>query len=172
MHRPDPFMDAAKTGATLDALIDSGKVKAIGVSNFSSSDWRLLQKHMSHKVQVNQVEISLLKSQVFTDGTLSDLQIDDIQPMAWSPLAGGELFGNSAAATRLRPIFKSLCAQYNCSADHIAIAWLLAHPASIIPVMGTNNLERINALSMANQIELDRETWYELYSAAQGCEVP
>jgi len=172
IHRPDPFMDAAQTAATLDALIDSGKVKGIGVSNFIPSDWRLLQKHMKHQLQVNQIEISLLQSQCFSDGTLSDLQIDDIQPMAWSPLAGGEIFSNSAAATRIQPLFKALCERFECSADHIAIAWLLAHPAKILPVLGTNNLDRIKALSKACEIKLDRETWYELYSAAQGCEVP
>jgi len=172
VHRPDPFMDATQTGATLDALIDSGKVKGVGVSNFIPADWRLLQKHMKHQLQVNQIEISLLQSQCFSDGTLADLQIDDIQPMAWSPLAGGEIFSNSAAATRIQPLFKSLCERFDCSSDHIAIAWLLAHPAKILPVLGTNNLDRIKALSKACEIKLDRETWYELYSAAQGCEVP
>ena len=172
MHRPDPFMNAAETGAALDNLVDSGKVKAIGVSNFSASDWRLLQKHMQHKIQVNQIEISLVQSQSFSDGTLAELQLDDIQPMAWSPLAGGELFTNSPAANRLKPLFDSLSERHNCSADQIAIAWLLAHPANIIPVLGTNNLERIKGLSKACDIKLDRETWFELYSAAQGCEVP
>ncbi|WP_114283615.1 aldo/keto reductase, partial [Candidatus Halocynthiibacter alkanivorans] len=149
MHRPDPFMDAAATGAALDALVDSGKVRAIGVSNFSAADWRLLQKHMQHKLQVNQIEISLLQSQSFTDGTLVDMQLDNIQPMAWSPLAGGALFSDGAAATRLKPLFQTLCERYNCSADHIAVAWLLAHPANIIPVLGTNNLQRIALLSKA-----------------------
>ena len=172
MHRPDPLMDAAQTGAALDALVDSGKVKAIGVSNFSRADWQLLQKHMSHKLQVNQIEISLLASECFRDGTLADLQTDQIQVMAWSPLAGGALFSTHPVARRLQPLFKSLCERFQCSADQIAIAWLLAHPANIIPVVGTNNLERIKTLSKASEIKLDRETWFELYSAAQGCEVP
>ena len=172
MHRPDPFMNAAATGAALDALVNSGKVRAIGVSNFSASEWRLLQKHMQHKLQVNQIEISLLQSQCFTDGTLVDMQLDDIQPMAWSPLAGGALFSNNPAATRLKPLFNVLCERYDCSPDHIAVAWLLAHPANIIPVLGTNNLQRIALLDKACDIELDRETWFELYSAAQGSEVP
>jgi predicted oxidoreductase len=172
IHRPDPFMDAAETGAALDNLVDSGKVKAIGVSNFSAPDWRLLQKHMQHKIQLNQIEISLLASQCFSDGALADMQLDDIQPMAWSPLAGGALFSNSPAANRIKPLFKALTDRYNCSADHIAIAWLLAHPANIIPVLGTNNLDRIKGLSNACDIKLDRETWYLLYSAANGCEVP
>ncbi len=172
LHRPDPFMDAAKTAATLDQLIDSGKVRAIGVSNFMPSDWRLLQKYMQHKIVVNQIEMNLLEQNSFTDGTLANMQIDDITAMAWSPLAGGQLFNDSSAAQRLQPILARLAEEHGCAIDHIAIAWLLAHPAGIIPVLGTNNLQRIKGLSKACEVKLDRESWFELYSGAAGCEVP
>ena len=172
LHRPDPFMDAAKTAAALDQLIDSGKVRAIGVSNFMPSDWRLLQKYMQHKIVVNQIEINLLQRNSFTDGTLANMQIDDITAMAWSPLAGGQLFNDSDAAQRLQPLLARLADEHRCAVDHIAIAWLLAHPAGIIPVLGTNNLQRISRLGQACEVQLDRQSWFELYSAAAGCEVP
>ena len=172
LHRPDPFMDAAKTAAALDQLIDSGKVRAVGVSNFMPADWRLLQKHMQHKIVVNQIEMSLLQAHSFSDGTLAQMQIDDITAMAWSPLAAGQLFNDSAAALRLQPLLARLGDEHSCSPDHIAIAWLLAHPAGIIPVLGTNNLQRIKRLAQACKVQLDRQSWFELYSAAAGCEVP
>ncbi|EPJ47890.1 MAG: aldo/keto reductase [Osedax symbiont Rs2] len=171
LHRPDPFMDAPKTAAVLDQLIDSGKVRAIGVSNFMPSDWRLLQKYMQHKIIVNQIEINLLQQKSFTDGTLAEMQIDDIRAMAWSPLAGGQLFSDSSAALRLQPLLSRLAEEHQCDVDHIAIAWLLSHPAGIIPVLGTNNLQRIENLGKACQVKLDRQSWFALYSAAAGCEV-
>mgnify|MGYP005989115605 FL=1 len=165
-------MDAAETGKTLDALIDSGKVLAVGISNFEVWDWRLLQSHMKHPLVVNQVEMSLLNRDVFTNGTLSAIQLDGLTPMAWSPLAGGALFQNSAATTRLAPIFERICKQQNCSVDQAAIAWLLAHPANILPVVGTNHPDRVKTLSKAMDVHIDRETWFEMLTAAAGHEVP
>ena len=172
IHRPDPFMAAAETGAALDALVASGKVRQVGVSNFNVWDWRLLQQHMSTKLVVNQIEMSLLNTSAFTDGTLSALQLDAISAMAWSPLGGGQLFGDSAAAQRLAPLFGRICKEQSVSADLVALAWLLTHPAKILPVVGTNNLDRIKLVSRALEVEMDRETWFELLTAATGHEVP
>ena len=172
IHRPDPFMDAAETGAALDALVAAGKVKHIGVSNFNVWDWRLLQQHMTTQLVVNQIEMSLLNTSAFTDGILSALQLDCISAMAWSPLGGGQLFGDSAAAQRLAPLFDRIAEAQGVTADLIALAWLLAHPAKILPVVGTNNLERIKTVSRACAVEMDRETWFELLTAATGHEVP
>lgn len=172
IHRPDPFMDAAETASALDALVDSGKVRGVGVSNFGPWDWKLIQKHMKHPLLTNQVEMSLLNRESFVDGTLAAMQTDEITPMAWSPLAGGQLFKDSAATQRLAPIFKRICDAQNTSIDHVALAWLLAHPANILPVVGTNNPERIKHLSDALNLDIDRETWFELWTAAEGQEVP
>jgi len=172
LHRPDPFMDHHETGKALDALIDSGKCAAVGVSNFKTWDWELLQSAMRHKLVTNQIEISLLERDCFVDGTLAHLQQQDIRPMAWSPLAGGRLFSEDAAALRLRPIMQGIAEAQNCALDHVAIAWLLAHPAGILPIVGTNNLDRVAQLSKAMDVEIDRETWFELWTAAAGEEVP
>lgn len=172
IHRPDPFMDAAETGAALDHLIDSGKVKQLGVSNFHVWDWRLLQQHMKHKLVVNQVEMSLLHTAPFTDGSLCAMQLDSLAAMAWSPLAGGALFGDSDCAIRLKPLFERFKREQGVDSDLVALAWLLAHPAQIMPVIGTNNIERIKSVSQALNVEMDRETWFELLTAATGQEVP
>ncbi|MDB4837918.1 aldo/keto reductase [Marinomonas sp.] len=172
IHRPDPLMNAAETGAALDALIDSGKVRAVGISNFEVWDWRLLQANMRHPLAVNQVEMSLLKRDVFTDGNLSAMQLDKLTPMAWSPLAGGALFADTPETRRLAPLFERLANEQGASSDHVALAWLLAHPANILPVVGTNNVQRIKDLSKILDISIDRETWFELWTAAAGQEVP
>lgn len=172
IHRPDPLMDAAETGAALDGLIASGKVRQVGISNFQVWDWRLLQANMSNKLLVNQIELSLLSRDPFVDGTLSALQLDGITPMAWSPLGGGALFAASQAADRLEPIFSRIKAEQGFSPDLVALAWLLAHPAQILPVIGTNSLERLKKVADAMDVSLDRETWFELLTAAAGQEVP
>jgi predicted oxidoreductase len=172
IHRPDPLMNAAETGAALDALIDTGKIRSAGVSNFHAPEWRLLQRHMRHRLVINQVEISILCQDAFLNGDLSDIQSDGLAPLAWSPLAGGRLFGDEAAAQRVRPLLARLAAEQNSRVDLVAFAWLLAHPANILPVVGTNNVGRIQGLSEALAIKIDRETWFEIWIAASGNELP
>jgi predicted oxidoreductase len=171
MHRPDPFMDAAATGACLDALVKEGKIRAAGVSNFMPWDWTLLQSCMKTPLVTNQVEISLLARATFTDGTLAQAQQLKAPPMAWSPLAGGGLFGDGAAAMRLRPALQKIANEYGVQLDAVAVAWLLAHPAKILPVMGTNDLVRIARLSDAFKVRIDRVRWFELLELASGGEV-
>lgn len=172
IHRPDPLMDAGATGASLDALVDSGKVRGIGVSNFMPWDWSLLQSTMRQKLLTNQLEISVLQRAAFTDGSLAQAQQLHAPPMAWSPLAAGALLGQGEAATRLRPALERIGKEFGVGADAVAIAWLLAHPARILPILGTNDLGRMARMSDCLKVKLDRETWYELWTLAAGQEVP
>ncbi|MBO9127737.1 MULTISPECIES: aldo/keto reductase [unclassified Rhizobium] len=169
IHRPDPFMDAEETGATLDALVKSGKVRAVGVSNFRPWDFALLQSAMSTPLSTNQIELSLSAADAFTNGDLAFLQERKRPVMAWSPLGGGSLLtrGGALAAGLAR-----IAAEQGVDVAAVAVAWLLAHPAAILPVLGTNNLQRIAAISDANKVLIDRQTWFELYSLAIGHEVP
>jgi predicted oxidoreductase len=172
IHRPDPMIDPQATGACLDALVTEGKVRAVGVSNFQPWDFELLQSAMSAPLVTNQIELSLLHRAPFADGPIAHLQARGLPPMAWSPLAGGRLFGTDAAAQRLRPALERMGAAAGVGADAVAVAWLLAHPARILPVMGTKDPARIARLSDALQVRLTREDWFELWTAAAGEEVP
>ncbi len=169
IHRPDPFMCHEKTGRALDDAIASGKVRAVGVSNFRPHDVTLLQSAMHRELTTNQIELSLLQTAPFTNGDLAFLLEKAITPMAWSPLGGGALFGE------VNPDLKSLTANlartYEVDVAAIAVAWLLAHPANIVPVMGTNKITRIHAFSDALKVKMDRATWFALYTAAIGHEV-
>lgn len=169
IHRPDPFMDHLETGAVLDELVASGKVKAVGVSNFRPWDWDLLQSAMTTKLATNQIEMSVLAHDAFTNGDLAFLQQRDIPPMAWSPLGGGTLFGDEHAP--VRNTLAKFADQRGVDIAAIAITWLLAHPAKIVPVLGTNKLERIAQSARATSVEMDRQTWFEIYTAAIGREV-
>ncbi|MEM9901407.1 MAG: aldo/keto reductase [Pseudomonadota bacterium] len=169
LHRPDPFMDHHETGAALDRAVASGKVRAIGVSNFLPYDWELLQSAMENTLVTNQIEISLAHHTPFTDGQIAHLQRLGVPPMAWSPLAGGALMGggHEALNAELRRVAEAQCVDTAA----VAVAWLLAHPARILPVLGTNTLSRIAALSDALKVQMDRQTWFLLYTAALGREV-
>ena len=172
IHRPDPLMDHHALGACLDSLIQSGKVRAAGVSNFMPWDMDLLQLAMKNRLVSNQIEISLMQTRGFVDGQIAHAQRLGVPVMAWSPLGGGRLFGQDAAALRLRPALQRLASAQGVDETAVAIAWLLHHPARIIPVLGTNDPARIARMQDALRVTLDRQTWFELYSLANGAAVP
>jgi len=169
IHRPDPMMDPEETGETLDALVASGKVRSVGVSNFRPWDFSLLQSNMTEELVTNQIEISLAETSAFTNGDLAYLQERALPVMAWSPLGGGSLMGKDGS---LPDALERIAQEKSVDAAAVAVAWLLAHPAKILPVMGTNNLARIASISDAEKVEMDRQTWFELYTLANGREVP
>jgi predicted oxidoreductase len=170
IHRPDPFINADETGTALDTLVNSGKVKGVGVSNFRSWDMNLLQSRMSNPLLTNQIEISLQENSALTNGDLAYLQQHRVHPMAWSPLGGGLIFQDKS--TPLHQKLKSMASSLGVDISSVAIAWLLAHPAAILPVMGSNNLQRIKLFSEALRIKLDRQSWFELLESANGQPVP
>ncbi len=169
IHRPDPLMDHHETGAALDEVVASGKVRAVGVSNFKLYDWTLLQSAMKTKLVTNQIELSLGAHEAFTNGDVAYLQERGIPPMAWSPLGGGALMTADDALGRA---MDAIAAAEGVDRAAVAVAWLLAHPARIMPVMGTNTISRIKGFSDALAVDMTRTRWFELYTAALGDEVP
>lgn len=169
VHRPDPMMDHHETGKHLDGLIAAGKVRSVGVSNFKLHDWTLLQSAMSNTLVTNQIELSVTAHDGFTNGDVAYLQERNVPIMAWSPLGGGALMTGTGP---VQDALQSVADAHGVDTGAVAVAWLLAHPAQIMPVMGTNNISRINSLSDALKVKMDRQTWYEIYTAALGNEVP
>ena len=169
IHRPDPMMDHFETGSALDEVVASGKVRAVGVSNFKPHDWELLQSAMTQKLVTNQIEISVLEHSALTNGDIAFHQRLSTPLMAWSPLAGGALFTDRHQ--KLCTALQQIADAQSVDVSAVAVAWLLAHPAQILPVMGTNSIDRIKALSQATDVTLSRAAWYEIYTAALGREV-
>ncbi|MDA9801601.1 aldo/keto reductase [Candidatus Pseudothioglobus singularis] len=163
IHRQDPFLDHHETGKALDDLIKSGKVKEVGVSNFKPWDFTLLQSAMKSPLVTNQIEMSLAATDSFTNGDLAFHQDRATTIMAWSPLGGGKLMKDKGI---LGKALQKIAVNQNVDIAAVAVAWLLAHPARICPVMGTNNLNRIAKISDAMNVKMDRESWFELYTAS------
>ena len=171
IHRPDPLMDADEIAGAFERLQRDGKVARFGVSNFLPHQFDLIQSRMKEPLAANQVEISLKHTDTLFDGTLDHAQQHHVVPQAWSPLGGGALTrldaGSVLGATVMR-----IAAELNVTAEQLAIAWLLRHPAGIRPVVGSGKIERIRQLVAAEKIVLDRQHWFELLEASLGRAVP
>jgi len=161
-------MDHHDTGACLDDLVKSGKVRAVGASNFRPWDWSLLQSAMDTQLATNQIELSLAAHGPFSNGDVAFHQQHGQPLMAWSPLGGGNLVSGRQSNSELRSALTEIAKENDTDPAKVAVAWLLAHPARILPVMGTNTIERIKSLSDALKVPMDRVTWYRLYTAALG----
>jgi predicted oxidoreductase len=170
LHRPDPLMRPEETAGVLEALVAEGKVRALGVSNFAPHDWTLLESALSLPLVTNQIEVSLTAPHALLDGQAAFLQAKGVRPMAWSPLGRGAIFGSENA--RLAEVLDEIARRHGTGRAAVALAWLLAHPAGILPVIGTNRPERIREVAEATLVDMDRQTWFELLAAATGQEVP
>jgi predicted oxidoreductase len=174
IHRPDPLMDADEVAEAFHALRRSGKVLHFGVSNFTPWQFELLASRLDFALVTNQIEFSLLKIQVLHDGTLDQCQRLRFSPMAWSPLGGGRLFnGDDEQALRVRQALETVGEELGgASIDQVALAWVLRHPADIVPVLGTGNIEHLRRGAAAVDLSLSREQWFALWTASAGRGVP
>ena len=174
VHRPDWLTRADDTATGLNELTRSGKIKSAGVSNYSASQFDLLNGVMEQPLVTNQIEFNLLHMEPILDGTLHQCEKLGILPMAWSPLAGGRLFNaDEPAAARLAAAALEMSERTRgATLEQLAYSWILAHPSQPLPVIGTNKLERIQSAAKSVDIVLQREDWYALWQAAQGRKVP
>lgn len=173
VHRPDPLMDADEVAAALTELRRAGKVLHCGVSNFLPFQLDLLKARVDFSLVTNQIEFSVAHMQPFYDGTLDQAQRLRMPPMIWGPLGGGRIFTSTDdRGTRLRQKLEEIGGRIGAAADQVALAWLLKHPARPLPVLGTGRLERIAAAVAAESLALDRQSWFEIWEASAGHEVP
>ena len=180
LHRPDWLMDPEAVAGAFDRLRAAGKVREFGVSNFSPSQLSTLRHACPMPLVVNQVEIHLGRLDAFQDGTLDQCLSEKITPMAWSPLGGGTLFERPHAdpGTPKRNVpglpraIEAVAREIGTPPGIVALAWLLKHPANIMPIIGSMDLGRIVELTRADGVELTREQWYRLLIAARGEPMP
>lgn len=174
VHRPDWLTPADETAKGLNRLVQEGKILHAGVSNYTPSQFQLLNSRLERPLVTNQVEISLMHMDCLYDGTLDQCQERGILPMAWSPLGGGRLFNpHHEPAMRIRAAMDAMRERYDNAPDEaLALAWVLAHPSQPVGIIGTNKLERIQTTARAADVRLDRQDWYTLWEAAQGRSVP
>lgn len=169
LHRPSPLMQPDDIAEAVSILKQQGKIKAFGVSNFTNSQVDLISK--STVVSVNQIEFSLTQHNAMHDGTLDYMMLNNITPMAWSPL--GYVFKDDSEQTRrIHKQLGELMGKYNATEDQLLLAWIMMHPANIHPVIGTTDYKRITNATKAIQIKLELEDWFLILVACQGHKVP
>ena len=168
LHRPDFLMDPQEVAEAFEQLKKAGKVKAFGVSNFSPSQFDMLNSFTP--LINNQVEISLLHLNPFQDGTLDQCLRLGTLPTAWSPFGGGKIFSDlkDERILRIRKTANEMLEKYDIALDQLLLAWLLKHPSGIIPIVGTTKISRIKKAKEALDINLTHEEWYQLWVASVG----
>lgn len=193
LHRPDPLMSAEEVGDTLNKLKETGKVGGFGVSNMSAAQMDLIQQHLNTKLIANQMELSLSKLDWIDDGVMHNVGSDksvsfpsgtieycikqEVQLQAWGSLSQGLFTGRdnsdqSSNVQQTSAVVNELSHLYGVSKEAIVLAWLMKHPANVMPVIGTTNLDRIRACNEATSVNLSREHWYKLYVTSRGEVLP
>jgi predicted oxidoreductase len=170
IHRPDALMDADEVAEAFTELHKVGKVKHFGVSNFTPRQFDLLQSRLSKPLVTNQVEVNPLNFEVVHDGTLDQMQLLRTSPMAWSTLAGGEIFnGTSAQAVRVRTELEAIRQELGAkSIDQVIYAWVRRLPSKPIAIVGSGKIDRVQTAVDALSLELTREQWYRVWVASKG----
>lgn len=172
LHRPNPLMNADEIAEAFLSLRTAGKVLEFGVSNFTPSQVLLLQSRLPFKLITNQIEFSVLHLAPMVDGTLDQAQERSMPPMAWSPLAGGRLFGEGEQAWRIRSELSTIASELGASPEQVAIAWILKHPSKPMPILGSGKVERLKDLAEADSLALSDEHWFRILRASTGADVP
>jgi len=169
LHRPSPLMHPDEIAEAVRRLKEDGKIKNFGVSNFTPSQIALLETRIP--ISANQVEFSLTAENVMYDGTLDDALAHGRTAMSWSPL--GSYFKDQNERTeRIKMAITSMQEKYAASPDQLLLAWIMAHPSHVHPVVGTTTKNRLEDALGATNIQLDLEDWFILLEASQGHKVP
>lgn len=170
LHRPDYLMPVHEIAEAFTQLKSSGKVKHFGVSNFNCAQFDLLQKTIDEPLVTNQIEFSPSQLSALESGVLEQAQVNAIRPMAWSCLGGGDLFkGSSEQAIHLRTALTDVADDLGANGiDQVVYAWILAHPANIIPLLGSSNIERYQSAVKALSLYMTHEQWYSIWQASVG----
>lgn len=168
LHRPSPLMNPTVIAESFEILRDQKKVLHFGVSNFSTSQFDIIND--AFPIITNQVEISLNQTKAFDDGTLDRLMLKKLQPMAWSVM-GNYFTEQSEENKRIKKVMAQLCDKYSANENQLLLAFILKHPARILPVIGTSRQENILKFKESLTINLTREDWFKLLEAKKGIEV-
>lgn len=181
IHRPDFLAHPAQVAQALSTFRAEGKIREVGVSNYTATQVAALQAHLDFPIVSRQPEFSVLSIAPLRDGTLDQCMERNLTPLAWSPMAGGALGLSMDAAGRINDngrtarVLKTLdqvASSQGVSRTSVALAWIMAHPAGVIPILGTQRTERITQASEAFEVALTRSQWNEILTASQGFDLP
>ncbi len=171
IHRPDLLAHPAETAGALVNLVRAGKVRDLGVSNYTAAQVSALRAYLPADVplQTVQPEFSVAHLDPIDDGVLDQAMELGFTPLAWSPLGGGRIVSDEPTDSgigAIRTVLDDLAATHGATRTQIALAFVLAHPAGVIPIIGTGDIARITEAAGAGQITLAKDDCYRLIAAA------
>ncbi len=186
LHRPDTLMDPEEVAEAFHILLNQGKVRQFGVSNFNPMQIALLQKHFSEHLVFNQLQFSLAHTPMIDSGltvnmhtpqsvnyegnVLEYCRLKGITIQAWSPFQKGffegPFLGDTSQYAKLNEVIRHIALKYGVTDTAVAVAWITRHPANILVILGTTNVIRLKEACKGSNLPLTREEWYELYIAA------
>lgn len=167
IHRPDPLLNPEEVAQTFSMLKQQGKVLHIGVSNFTTTQFEMLQSYLPFPLVTNQIELSLFRPDPFFNGDTDVLMKHQANPLAWSPLGGGKFFEDE----RIKALLNKLSGVYHATPMQLLLAWLMKHPSGVLPILGTTKPERISEGAGSVAVNVDRQHWFELLKAINGKDV-
>jgi len=174
LHRPSPLLNPNEVAKAFTHLKESGKVLHFGVSNYTPQQFEMLDSYLDMELQTNQVEMSPLCLEHFENGNMDFFLKKRMKPMVWSPLAGGRIFHSKTE--KEKRVFNSLmevAAEMNEeSIDKVVYAWLLKHPASLMPIIGSGKYKRIKTAVEAQELNMTLEQWFKIFIASRGKDMP
>ena len=170
--RPDNYTHPSEVAEVLDSLVSEGKIKTVGVSNYSPNQVSVLSSHMDAPLVATQPEFSVNCLTPLRDGTFDQCLSTGMIPLAWSPLSGGKLATGDGIRPGLIELLDELSVRESVDRATIAIAFILANPAEPIPIVGTQQTSRLRELAKATGVNLTREDVYNLIEASDGVPLP
>ena len=176
IHRPDLLAHPAEIADALAALREEGKIREAGVSNHTPAQTAALMHHLPFPLAAVQPEFSALAIEPLESGLLDLCMEHGLAPLAWSPLAGGLLGADQppvdARAQRVAGELRRIAVREDVTSAAVALAWVLAHPARPVPIIGTQSPERIADAATALRVRLTRADWYAVLVASRGTPMP
>lgn len=168
VHRPDLLAHPEELARTLEAMVASGKARAVGVSNFAPSQTAALQSHLKVPLASIQPEFSPWCSSPLWDGVLDQAMTLGCAVLAWSPLGGGRV----SAQDEVTKLIEAKAREADVSPAAAAYAWIMAHPSRPIPIVGSQQPARIREAGGAPRVQWSRTEWYAVLQASTGTPLP
>jgi predicted oxidoreductase len=173
VHRPDLYAHPEEVAKVLLGLRADGKIREIGVSNYTPASYDAIVHFLGARaLATNQVEFSALRPEPMRDGSFDRCLKDGVTPLAWSPLAGGRLATGEGVSEELAAVLDDLAGRESVSRSAIGLAFVLAHPARPVAIVGTQRTDRIDDALTALSVNLDRTDCYRILAAAEGAPLP
>ncbi len=173
IHRPDILAHPQEVARALEDMVASGKVRAIGVSNYTVAQTVALASLLTIPLASHQPEFSPLELEPITGGLLDLAMERDIAILAWSPLGGGRIGDPQDKRSRaVAAALDTVAAEAGVDRAAAAYSWVMAHPARAIPIVGTQNADRIAMIGDAFKPRWTRKAWYDVLIASRGERLP